>query len=59
MISIVFRCILSPIREYVIGLVRSSYQAIRWLLLRTHSIPISSTEGFKTEGEESETDADY
>jgi len=34
-------------------------QAIRWLLLRTYSIAISSTEGFKTKREGSETDDDY
>jgi hypothetical protein len=34
-------------------------QAIRWLLLRIYSIAISSHNGFKTEGEESETDDDY
>lgn len=34
-------------------------QAIRWLLLRTYPIDISSPDGFKTEGEGSETDDDY
>ncbi|OED02095.1 hypothetical protein A9239_01725 [Methanosarcina sp. A14] len=58
-ISIVFRFILSSIREHVIRLIKFLNQAIRWLLLQTYYIAISSTEGFKNKGEGSETDDDY